>query len=75
MRPRSEERPACPNCGARQAIPILYGLPSPAMQEAADRGEIVLGGCVIAPEFPIWLCPVCEHRWGRLIDREKHWEM
>ena len=41
----------CPRCGAR-AIPILRGLPSLEAFEAADRGEIALGGCVVTDEDP-----------------------
>ena len=43
----------CPTCGAG-LVPIAYGMPGPAMFEAADRGEIRLGGCTITfndPEF------------------------
>lgn len=33
----------CPECNGR-VVPIVYGLPSPAQLEAADRGEVHLGG-------------------------------
>ena len=36
----------CPRCGVR-AVPILFGLPTFEAFEAADRGEIVLGGCLV----------------------------
>jgi hypothetical protein len=43
--PMAAERaePACPTCSG-PPIPIVYGFPSPAQLEAADRGEIHLGG-------------------------------
>lgn len=36
----------CPRCGST-ALPIAYGLPAPELFEAADRGEVALGGCVV----------------------------
>jgi hypothetical protein len=54
----------CPACGGR-AIPILYGMPSPhsGMMEAAERGEIAIGGCVIPERPPAFTCPN-HHEWG-----------
>jgi hypothetical protein len=51
----------CPRCG-RPGVPILYGLPSPEMAEADERGEIALGGCVIEDDQPTHECP-SGHRW------------
>jgi hypothetical protein len=34
----------CPQCGGR-LVPIVYGLPGEELGEAADRGEVILGGC------------------------------
>jgi len=45
----------CPRCGAR-AIPILHGMPTLEAFEAADRGEIALGGCVVTDEDPDFAC-------------------
>lgn len=45
----------CPRCGAR-AIPILRGLPSLEAFEAADRGEIALGGCVVTDDDLNFAC-------------------
>lgn len=66
MTPR---RPACPHCGGRP-IPIMYGYPANAKAafEAAERGELVIGGCVIDDDNPIWSCGDCGERYGRLGD-------
>jgi len=32
-----------------RVVPIMYGLPTAEGFAAAERGEIVLGGCIIAP--------------------------
>ncbi len=45
----------CPSCGAR-SIPIVYGYPLPETFEAADRGEVVLGGCCIRDVDSAFTC-------------------
>lgn len=55
-------RPACPVCGLAGTA-IVYGYPMPETFAAADRGEVVLGGCVIEPAMPTHECPL-GHRWA-----------
>jgi predicted RNA-binding Zn-ribbon protein involved in translation (DUF1610 family) len=51
---------ACPRCGETvKPVPIAYGYPSAEMFEAAERGEIQLGGCVIGEDDPPFVCPAC----------------
>ena len=40
------EREVCAQCGG-PVLPVLYGFPSKEGFDAADRGEVMLGGCVI----------------------------
>jgi predicted RNA-binding Zn-ribbon protein involved in translation (DUF1610 family) len=55
-----EER-VCPRCGeAITPLPIVYGFPVPETFEAAERGEIQLGGCVVGDEDPDFACPACD---------------
>ena len=54
-------RVECPRCGS-PGVPILYGYPSDEMFEAADQGEVALGGCVIELDQPTHECP-SGHRW------------
>lgn len=49
----------CPRCGSAEAVPILYGMPTGDAFEAAERGEIALGGCVVGEEAPELLCRGC----------------
>ena len=58
-----ETNPACPKCGARTGIPILYGYPSPGMIEEDAAGKIELGGCIRTFDDPEWSCRACHHRW------------
>ena len=37
----------CPKCGGK-VVPVVYGMPMEELQEKADRGEVILGGCCIA---------------------------
>ncbi len=49
----------CVRCGSSDAIPIVYGLPTWEAVEEAQRGQIVLGGCVIGHESPAFECAGC----------------
>lgn len=53
--------PVCPTCG-EQAVPILYGLPTPVAREAAAAGRVRLFGCVIPAEPDNWTCAQA-HTW------------
>ena len=52
--------PVCPNCGSTEYIPIIYGEPSPELMEQAEKGEVVLGGCIITPDRDLFVCKECE---------------
>jgi hypothetical protein len=49
----------CPNCRAKAGVPVQYGLPTRAAAEAAARGELVLGGCVLTDDDPPRCCTNC----------------
>ncbi|WP_433337429.1 hypothetical protein [Spirillospora sp. CA-294931] len=48
--------PKCARCD-RTLVPIAYGLPGPELHEAAQRGEVHLGGCM--PMAEEWWCGAC----------------
>ena len=58
---------ACPKCGSLDVVRILYGYPMPETFEAAERGEIALGGCCVSDDDPQRLCKAC----GTEFDRPK----
>lgn len=50
----------CPACSSPlDAVPIVYGSPLQAMIDRANRGEIILGGCVIRNQTHELRCRKC----------------
>jgi DNA-directed RNA polymerase subunit RPC12/RpoP len=60
----------CPACGSRDVVPVIHGMPDDEAEAAARRGEVVLGGCMIWPEKPIWHCRACEREFGMMKELE-----
>jgi hypothetical protein len=58
---------ACPACGGT-LVPIVYGLPGPEAAEAANRGEIALGGCMVTGDDPQFQCAACRVAYWRRDD-------
>ena len=57
------DQSACPFCGSRAAVPIVYGLPGRELEKAAERGELVLGGCMVSFDAPDQACQDCGGAW------------
>ncbi|MEV6301396.1 hypothetical protein AB0M02_18445 [Actinoplanes sp. NPDC051861] len=53
--------PSCPECGL-PGVPLLFGLPVPEARQAAEDGDLALGGCVTPGQAPNWQC-ASGHRW------------
>ena len=62
--PVKSSQPTCPECGKGDPLRIVYGYPMFNMFEAEQRGELLLGGCMIEPDSPTWACRDCHHTWG-----------
>ncbi|MEW6144575.1 MAG: hypothetical protein AB1598_06100 [Thermodesulfobacteriota bacterium] len=58
------EKPACPECGSHDVLPIVYGLPGPELEARAVRGEVVLGGCIVYDSAPDLHCKSCNAEWN-----------
>jgi len=56
--PMTDEMEACLVCGTG-GVPVAYGYLTPQTFLAAERGEVVLGGCCIAFGGPTLACPRC----------------
>lgn len=48
----------CPACGSDRIVEIVYGLMEDP-REAVERGELILGGCLVGPGSPRWGCGAC----------------
>ena len=64
MTPRPD---GCPQCGSEKVAGILYGLPSfdEGLERRLHAGEVVLGGCTITDDDPLWHGLDCRHHWGK----------
>jgi len=51
----------CPLCKSNDNIPIFYGFPTQLVQQAVEKGEIELGGCVVHEKRPSRHCKNCGH--------------
>ncbi len=61
--PETGDELICPECGSEDVIPIAYGKPGAELAEAAERGEVFLGGCMISEDSPNWHCKACGAQW------------
>ena len=59
MAERRPKKEVCPRCGQRTVVDVLYGMPTHDAFEAAERGELILGGCVIVGDDPSRGCTSC----------------
>jgi len=49
----------CPRCGGRKVLKISYGEPTPWTCLQEHEGKLILGGCVIDSNGPVWQCLKC----------------
>jgi hypothetical protein len=61
----------CPNCGSASVAKFMYGIPrfTPELNEDLDANRVILGGCSVWPDDPLWACLECKSNWGRFGDR------
>ena len=66
----SEKHQSCPKCNKESIAEILWGYyeVTDEMNEALEKKEIILGGCLITDHDPKWICNSCHHRWGERED-------
>lgn len=62
----SRHSPRCPDCpGGPAGVHLIFGLPDEELSDSGQRGDIVLGGCVLDPGPPArWACPRCGRQLG-----------
>jgi hypothetical protein len=53
----------CPKCGSESVLRIQYGLPSEALLESSESGDVFFGGCCISSDQPSSACQKCGSKW------------
>lgn len=55
----------CPRCELEDAVRVVRGLPDVSWARAADRGLVVLAGCVVVEDRGAFHCRACSYEWGQ----------
>ncbi len=57
----------CPFCGSHNAAEYLYGMPvmSEELQKDLEDNKVILGGCCISDEEPVYHCNECDKDFGK----------
>ena len=61
--PRKKTR-ACPECGSVEIIPIVHGIPSPALQKLIDEGDAIIADREEWEGMSEWYCKACGCDWS-----------
>jgi hypothetical protein len=56
---RTPKPKSCSKCGSKRVVKIVYGYPWEEDWRQAELGKIVLGGCVVTGDDPLWQCVDC----------------
>lgn len=62
MKYKSIKKPdKCPECSSNKIAELQYGLPvfSPNLEKKINENNIVLGGCCVSGNDPVWKCIDC----------------
>jgi hypothetical protein len=54
----------CPECGSYHVVPIVHGIPTPALQQAIDQGRAVLADREEWEGMTEWYCKDCGCDWS-----------
>jgi hypothetical protein len=54
-----DDQQVCPSCHATSLVRVARGYPTPETMDAAERGEVVLGGCMVGADVPELACRSC----------------
>lgn len=67
----TEKPQKCPKCGSNRIATIFYGLQreSPELEKEIEEGRVVLGGCCIEMDSPLWQCKGCGEQFSRPLPR------
>ncbi len=63
---KEDKKIICPFCNSDNVAEYLYGLPvfSEELNKEIKEGKIILGGCEIDDQFPLYKCNNCGKEWS-----------
>jgi hypothetical protein len=67
------KRAKCDECGG-PLMQVLVGMPGGDAFEAADRGEVLLWGCIVEPNIPLAACGCGETIVQRFDGSDDEWD-
>jgi len=56
--------PHCPECGSENVVPIIHGIPTPALQRAIAEGRAVVADREEWEGMTEWYCKDCGCDWS-----------
>lgn len=62
----SQRPKVCKRCGS-PVLEVVYGYPTYKAHQAAERGELILGGCCIDEDCPDMRCSCCHQGYKKFI--------
>ncbi|MEX0804013.1 MAG: hypothetical protein WD688_11950 [Candidatus Binatia bacterium] len=63
-RPRKKKTRLCPECGSADVIPIVHGIPTPALQKLIDEGNAIIADREEWEGMSEWRCKTCGCDWS-----------
>jgi len=56
----------CPQCNSTSVAEIIYGLYeiTDDIEQAINKKQMILGGCIITDHDSKWNCNDCGKKWG-----------
>jgi hypothetical protein len=60
----TKQAPHCPECGAATVIPVVHGIPTPALQRAIEEGKAIISDREEWEGMTEWYCKTCGCDWS-----------
>ena len=61
----AKKSPRCSECGSNYVVPIVHGIPTPALQKAIDEGRAMPADREEWEGMTEWYCKDCGCDWSR----------
>ena len=62
--PERRKPRACPECGSAEVIPIVHGIPTPALQKLIDEDKAIIADREEWEGMSEWYCKACGCDWS-----------